>query len=89
VTQTLWRSALRVSVARHNNALRLLKMEFPDEEYVLIPKDKNPGTTRCCARDVCMISFSQFEELMIAAQTAEGKSSGQGYQHTRSGFSQN
>ena len=52
------------------NALRLLKRELTAEEYLFIRDDKK-STGR--PRDIYKISFNQFEELMIAAQTAEGK----------------
>jgi len=82
---------MRVSVARHDHQVQCSlapQKGTPDEEYGLIPKDTSPGTRRCRPRHVYKISFSQFEELTIAAQTAEGKLCGQGYQHARSGLSQ-
>ena len=52
------------------NALRLLKRELNPEEYLIIRDDKKSNGR---PRDIYRISFNQFEELMIAAQTAEGK----------------
>ena len=62
-----------LGIDRKDNALRLLKREFPSNEYIVLPKEDNsaPGAGR--PRDVYKISFNQFEELMIAAQTVEGK----------------
>ena len=62
-----------LGMERKDNALRLLKREFSDGEYVFLRKEGNLGTTGGRPRDVYKISFNQFEELMIAAQTAEGK----------------
>ena len=69
-----------LGMERKDNALRLLKKEFTDSEYVLLRKEGNllpkEGIKRGRSgppRDVYKISFNQFEELMIAAQTAEGK----------------
>ena len=69
-----------LGMERKDNALRLLKKEFTDSEYVFLRKEGNllpkEGIKRGRSgppRDVYKISFNQFEELMIAAQTAEGK----------------
>ena len=55
---------------RKDNAARLLKMEIPDGEYALLTSEEGRGPAN---RASYMISFDQFEELMIAAQTAQGK----------------
>jgi len=52
------------------NALRLLKRELNTEEYLLIRNDEKSNGR---PKDIYKISFNQFEELMIAAQTVEGK----------------
>ena len=52
------------------NALRLLKKEFNAEEYLFIRDDEKSNGR---PKDIYKISFNQFEELMIAAQTVEGK----------------
>ncbi len=52
------------------SAIRLLKREFPTEEYLFNRDVENSGGR---PRDVYKISFNQFEELMISAQTPEGK----------------
>ena len=52
------------------NALRLLKRELNSEEYLLIRDDEKSNGR---PRDIHKISLNQFEELMIAAQTNEGK----------------
>ena len=53
-----------------DNAVRLLKREIPDSEYVLLTSEEDTGPPN---RASFLISFNQFEELMIAAQTSEGK----------------
>ena len=53
------------------NAPRLLKREVNAEEYLFIIRDDEKSNGR--PRDVYKISFNKFEELMIAAQAAEGK----------------
>ena len=55
------------------SALRLLKREIAEAEMVINRSVDNPGSAGGRPRDVYMISFNQFEELMIAAQTSEGK----------------
>ena len=55
---------------RKDNAVRLLKKEIPDGEYALLTCEEGRGPAN---RASYMISFNQFEELMIAAQTAQGK----------------
>ena len=62
-----------LGIDRKGNALRLLKREFSTGEYIVLLKEDNsaPGAGR--PRDVYKISFNQFEELMISAQTPEGK----------------
>ena len=55
------------------SALRLLKREIAEAEMVINRSVDNPGSAVGRPRDVYMISFNQFEELMIAAQTSEGK----------------
>ena len=55
------------------SALRLLKREIAEAEMVINRSVDNPGSAGGRPRDVYMISFHQFEELMIAAQTSEGK----------------
>ena len=52
------------------NALRLLKRELNAEEYLFIRDDEKSNGR---PKDIYKISFNQFEELMIAAQTVEGK----------------
>ena len=52
------------------SAIRLLKREFLSSEYLL---NRNVEKSNGRPRDVYRISFNQFEELMIAAQTPEGK----------------
>ena len=51
------------------SALRLLKREFSTDEYLFNRNVENSGGR---PRDVYKISFNQFEELMISAQTSEG-----------------
>ena len=55
---------------RKDNTVRLLKKEIPDGEYALLTSEEGRGPAN---RASCMISLNQFEELMIAAQTAQGK----------------
>ena len=62
-----------LGIDRKDSALRLLKREFSSAEYRSHIDVGNLGTTGGRPRDVYKISFNQFEELMIAAQTAEGK----------------
>ena len=62
-----------LGIDRKDSALRLLRREFSSAEYVSHIDVGNLGTTGGRPRDVYKISFNQFEELMIAAQTAEGK----------------
>ena len=52
------------------SALRLLMREFSTDEYLFNRNVENSGGR---PRDVYKISFNQFEELMISAQTSEGK----------------
>ena len=52
------------------NALRLLKRELNAEEYLFIRDDEKSNGR---PKDIYKISFNQFEELMIAAQTVEGR----------------
>lgn len=52
------------------NAVRLLKRELNAEEYLFIRDDEKSNGR---PRDIYKISLNQFEELMIAAQTDEGK----------------
>lgn len=52
------------------NAVRVLKRELDQSEYLVIHKDENSGG---CPRDIYLISFDQFEQLMTAAQTGDGK----------------
>ena len=52
------------------SALRLLKREFSTNEYLFNRNVENSGGR---PKDVYKISFNQFEELMISAQTHEGK----------------
>ena len=54
-------------------ALRLLTREIPKAEIFINCSVDNPGSAGGRPRGVYMISFNQFEELMIAAQTTEGK----------------
>ena len=62
-----------LGIVRTDSALRLLKREFSTDEYIVHCDVENstPGAGR--PRDVYKISFNQFEELMISAQTPEGK----------------
>ena len=62
-----------LGIDRKDSALRLLKREFSSNEYIVHCGVDNsaPGAGR--PRDVYKISFNQFEELMISAQTSEGK----------------
>ncbi|CAK0769618.1 hypothetical protein CVIRNUC_003685 [Coccomyxa viridis] len=62
-----------LGIDRKGNALRLLKREFSTDEYIVLLKEDNsaPGAGR--PRDVYKMSFNQFEELIISAQTPEGK----------------
>ena len=62
-----------LGIDRKDNALRLLKREFPSNEYIVLPKEENSASGAGRPRDVYKISFNQFEELMISAQTPEGK----------------
>ena len=62
-----------LGVDRKDNAVRLLKKELNSDEYVLLHKEGNSTSLGGRPRDVYKISFNQFEELMIAAQTDEGK----------------
>ncbi|CAL8460923.1 g454 [Coccomyxa elongata] len=55
---------------RKDNAVRLLKREIPDGEYLLLTNEEGTGPAN---RASYLISFNQFEELMIAAQTTQGK----------------
>ncbi|BDA45253.1 hypothetical protein COCOBI_07-0400 [Coccomyxa sp. Obi] len=55
------------------SALRLLKRVIAEGEMLINRSVENPGSAGGRPRDVYMISFNQFEELMIAAQTSEGK----------------
>ena len=52
------------------NALRLLKRELNAEEYLFIRDDEKSNGR---PKDIYKISFNQCEELMIAAQTVEGR----------------
>ena len=62
-----------LGIDRKDSALRLLKREFSSAEYVSHTDVESLGTTGGRPRDVYKISFNQFEELMISAQTPEGK----------------
>ncbi len=62
-----------LGIDRKDSALRLLKREFSSAEYVSHTDVGNLGTTGGRPKEVYKISFNQFEELMIAAQTDEGK----------------
>ena len=62
-----------LGIDRKDNALRLLKREFPSNEYIVLPKEENFASGAGRPRDVYKISLNQFEELMISAQTPEGK----------------
>ncbi|CAL8461706.1 g1237 [Coccomyxa elongata] len=62
-----------LGIDRKDSALRLLRREFSSAEYVSHIDVGNSGAGAGRPRDVYKISFNQFEELMIAAQTAEGK----------------
>ena len=62
-----------LGIDRKDSALRLLKREFSSAEYASHIDVGNLGTAGGRPRDVYKISFNQFEELMIAAQAAEGK----------------
>ena len=55
---------------RKDNAVRLLKREIPDGEYLLLTNEEGTGPAN---RASYLISFNQFEDLMIAAQTTQGK----------------
>ena len=55
---------------RKDHAVRLLKKEIPEGEYALPTVGEGTGPANKVSY---LISFNQFEELMIAAQTAEGK----------------
>ena len=62
-----------LGIDRKDSALRLLKREFSSAECAFHIDVGNLGTAGGRPRDMYKISFNQFEELMIAAQTAEGK----------------
>ena len=55
---------------RKDNAVRLLKREIPEGEYALLTSEEGTGPAN---RASYLISFNQFEELMIGAQTIQGK----------------
>ncbi len=60
-----------LGIDRKDSALRLLKREFSSDEYVFHSDvELNSGGR---PRDVYKISFNQFEELMISAQTARAR----------------
>ena len=62
-----------LGIDRKDSALRLLKREFSSNEYVVHCDVENSATGAGRPRNVYNISFNQFEELMISAQTQEGK----------------
>ena len=55
---------------RKDHAVRLLRKEIPEGEYALPTVGEGTGPANKVSY---LISFNQFEQLMIAAQTAEGK----------------
>ncbi len=62
-----------LGVDRKDSALRLLKRELSSNEYIVHCGVENSATGAGRPRDIYKISFNQFEELMISAQTPEGK----------------